>query len=231
MKKFTERMDRANAKKVGMSLEEWLEKKQTAKTMWLQLYNEDKVIDLYSQIPMHIGALIVDFLGWLMSFYLTLLVYNKVGNYGLPTKPLSILAIIFTVMWIVGMTIIFVHDKKAFDKYLEKIVTWVDTPCKVKKGLADSINGALGFTRDNYGCCYTNTPIPFCSIHSQRTDEGVKTYSLEFSGLPDWNYTKSVPLEKMEFNYIANTIMLEFRVYMQEYADYLIETEVLESEE
>ena len=37
----------------------------------------------------------------------------------------------------------------------------------------------------------------------------------------------------MNHNYKANTItiMLEFRGYMQEYADYLIETEVLESEE
>ena len=124
MKKFSERMDRANAKKVGMSLEEWLEKKQTTKTMWLQLYNDDKVIDLYSQIPEHIAVLIVNFFGWAMTFYVTLLVYNKVGNYELPTKPLSILAIIFTVLFLVGKSIICVHDTKAFNKYLEKIATW-----------------------------------------------------------------------------------------------------------
>ena len=108
---------------------------------------------------------------------------------------------------------------------------WEFTSIQLYLLTEDLKNSLIPNVRDNYGCCYTNTPIPFCSIHSQRTDDGVKTYSLEFSGLPDWNYTKSVPLEKMEFNYIANTIMLEFRVYMQEYAEHLIETKMLESEE
>jgi len=109
---------------------------------------------------------------------------------------------------------------------MDKIVTWQDTPCKVNKEMTDCINRALEFK--NYGACFTNTPIPFCSVLSTYADDGTKIYSLEFSGLPSWDYRKSVPLEKMEFNYIANSMMLELKVYMQEYAEYLIETEMLE---
>ena len=112
---------------------------------------------------------------------------------------------------------------------MDKIVTWKDTPYKVNKEMTDCINRALEFK--NYGACSTNTPIPFCSVFSTHAYDGTKVYSLEFSGLPDWEYTKSVPLEKMEFNYIANTIMLELKMYMQEYAEYLIETEMLERRE
>lgn len=95
--------------------------------------------------------------------------------------------------------------------------------------MMDCINRAMEIKS---GECYGNTPIPFCSLHTKVADDGTKTHSLEFSGLSDWNYTKSVPLERMDYNYVVNTMRLELVVFMQEWAKHLIETELLvESEE
>lgn len=96
--------------------------------------------------------------------------------------------------------------------------------------MMDCINGALEFK--GHGECYGNTPIPFCSLHTKVADDGTKTYSLEFSGLSDWNYTKSVPLERLDYNYVVNIMRLELVVFMQEWAVHLMQTELLvESEE
>lgn len=192
--------------------------------------SEGKIHNPFFHLPIRKRMVATETVGMISIFYLTFLIYNAVANLGVNTKGMWIMFIFSTVVYVVGEITMYYHDMREFEKYVHKLATWEDTPRKVKKELADSINGALGFTRDNYGCCYTNTPIPFCNIRSHRTDDGVKTYSLEFSGLPD-DYRKSVPLEKMEFNYIANTMMWGLNVYMQEYAEHLIETEVLEESE
>lgn len=108
---------------------------------------------------------------------------------------------------------------------INKIFRDEDTLYTVSEEMTDCINRVLEFK--NYGACFTNTPIPFCSVLSTHADDGTKIYSLEFSGLPNWDYRKSVPLEKMEFNYVVDKIMWGLKVYMLEYADYLIKTEML----
>lgn len=220
-------LDKMQVKKLGITVEEYKEKEQTARTIWYQLISEGKVYNPFYHVPSNKRLVAVGTVGIIALFYIFLLVYNAVANIGAETKGMWILFAISTVIYIIGEFTMYHHDMKEFEKRVNLIATWEDTPCKVKKGMADSINGALGFTRENCGCCYTKTSIPFCSIHAHLADDGTKTYSLEFSGLPD-GYKKSVPLEKMEFNYIANTMQLQLKVYLQEYADYLIETEMLE---
>ena len=94
--------------------------------------------------------------------------------------------------------------------------------------MVECINRALEFKS---GECFDNTPIPFCSLHTKIADDDTKTYTLEFSSLSDWNYTKSVPLEKMEYDYVVNTIKTQLVEYMKEWAEHLIETEMLEESE
>ena len=223
-------LDKMQAKRLGLSTEEYKETEQTARTIWYNLMKNGKIYNPFFHLPTSKLKIVTGTVGTIAMFYLSLLIYNAVANLGADTKGMWILFIISTVIYVVGEFAMYYHDMKEFEKYVDKIATWEDTPCKVKKGMADSINGALGFTRDNYGCCYTKTPISLCSIHAHLADDGTKTYSLEFGGLPD-DYRKSVPLEKMEFNYIANTIQLQLKVFLQEYAEHLIVTEMLEESE
>ena len=107
----------------------------------------------------------------------------------------------------------------------------VDTPhYGINKEMMDCINRASNIK--HHGEAFTSTPIPFCSIHTVVADDDSVSHSLEFCGLSDWNYTKSVPLERMDCNYVINTMRLELVTFMEEWAVYLMQTEVLvESEE
>lgn len=89
--------------------------------------------------------------------------------------------------------------------------------------LLDSIDRALGFSGS--GECFITLPIPFCELHVKVTDEK-KHYELYFYGLIDWDYEMKVPLEKMDYDYILGSIKKNLKIFMQNYAEYLIKTEL-----
>ncbi|MCI5901408.1 MAG: hypothetical protein SOY73_00005 [Blautia sp.] len=89
--------------------------------------------------------------------------------------------------------------------------------------LLDSINRALRF--NGSGECFIILPIPFCELHVKVTEK-IKIYELYFYGLIDWGYEMKVPLEKIDYDYILDSIEKNLKIFMQNYAEYLIKTEL-----
>lgn len=95
--------------------------------------------------------------------------------------------------------------------------------------MMDCINRALKVK--NRGESFINTLIPFCSIHVKVANDYTKTYELLFSGLADWDYEMSVPLERMDYDYVVDAIKKYLVIFMKEWAEKLIKRELLEEEE
>lgn len=89
--------------------------------------------------------------------------------------------------------------------------------------LLDSIDRALRVSGS--GECFITLSIPFCELHVKVTDK-VKTYELYFYGFIDWDYEMKVPLEKMDYDYILDSIEKNLKIFMQNYAEYLINMEL-----
>lgn len=98
---------------------------------------------------------------------------------------------------------------------------------KKNQEMVDCINRALDFK--NHGEQYLGTPIPFCSLHTKISDNNVKTYELHFSGLTDWNYEMNIHLERMDYEYVMNTLKINLVMFMEKWAKHLIKTELKEN--
>lgn len=97
----------------------------------------------------------------------------------------------------------------------------------VNQELLDCINRVLQF--NSCGECYSNTPISFCTIHTKVIDHNHKEYELIFDGLLN-DYDMKVPLEQMDYKYVLDSIKKNLKIFMENYAEHLIKTELEESE-
>lgn len=97
---------------------------------------------------------------------------------------------------------------------------------KKNQEMVDCINSALDFK--NHGEQYLVTPIPFCSLHTKISGNNAKTYELHFSGLTDWNYKMRIKLERMDYDYVMNTLKINLLLFMVKWANHLIKTKLKE---
>lgn len=125
-KNVVSRLDKIQAKKLGISVEEYREREQTVSVIWYKLFNEGKVISPPPYITVHKGLLFVESIGFIALFNLALLIYNAIGGLGLATKGIWITAILSAVLYIIGKLIIHYHDMRQLEKYVEEMAAWED---------------------------------------------------------------------------------------------------------
>ena len=119
-KNVISRLDKIQAKKLGIGVEEYKAREQTVSVIWYKLFNEGKVISPPPYITVHKGLLFVESIGVIALFNLALLIYNAIGGFGLVTKDIWITAILSAVLYIIGKLIIHSHDMRQLEKYVEE---------------------------------------------------------------------------------------------------------------
>lgn len=117
-------MDKFQAKKLGVSEEQYKESEKIATTIWKTLFAEGKVIDPFMHIGMNKWLAITEGLFIISMTNFVLLFYNGIYNLNLPKTGLLIITSIFILLFLIGNFLIYRHDMKRFNQRLEEIVKW-----------------------------------------------------------------------------------------------------------
>lgn len=117
-------LDKIQAKKLGITIEEYKEKEQLARAIWCNLLSEEKVIDPFVHMQVHKRLAIVDAMFYTAIINFGTLIYNKIYNLGMPEKEMIIGGIVILIIWFIGKFIIYHHDMKQFEKRVEEIAEW-----------------------------------------------------------------------------------------------------------
>lgn len=117
-------MDKFQAKKLGVSEEQYKESEKIATTIWKTLFAEGKVIDPFMHIGMNKWLAITEGLFIISMTNFVLLFYNGIYNLNLPKTGLLIITSIFILLFLIGNFLIYRHDMKRFIQRLEEIVKW-----------------------------------------------------------------------------------------------------------
>lgn len=117
-------MDKFQAKKLGVSEEQYKESEKIAETIWKTLFTEGKVIDPFMHIGMNKWLAITEGLFIISMTNFVLLFYSEIYNLNLPKTGLLIIMSIFILLFLSGKFLIYRHDMKQFNQRLEEIVKW-----------------------------------------------------------------------------------------------------------
>lgn len=117
-------MDKFQAKKLGVSEEQYKESEKIATTIWKTLFTEGKVIDPFMHIGMNKWLAIIEGLFIISMTNFVLLFYNGIYNLNLPKTGLLIITSIFILLFLFGKFLAYRYDMKQFNVRLEEIVKW-----------------------------------------------------------------------------------------------------------
>ena len=117
-------IDKFQAKRVGVSEKRYNEADKIAQAIWKNLISEGKIINPFMHIRMPKSLMFIQLIFIIAMVDFGVIIYNKIFSIEIPETAMLVTGIAYITVALIGDYMVYRHDIKQFEKYLEEIVKW-----------------------------------------------------------------------------------------------------------
>ena len=117
-------IDKFQAKRVGVSEKRYNEADKIAQAIWKNLISEGKIINPFMHIRMPKSLMFIQLIFIIAMVDFGVIIYNKIFSIEIPETAMLVTGIAYITVTLIGDYMVYRHDIKQFEKYLEEIVKW-----------------------------------------------------------------------------------------------------------